>query len=852
MLLCYALSPNFASKMENKPKDTIDAPNDENPDTTKKTPDDKRRNEEDDPSRLSPRDKERISKGEANYQEIAREIKKGKERLGEKLTALAQKGSVLDPKDNKEFIKRIETADSGELKEIEEEIDNYENEKSNLKEEETKTRDMEDPEITPYLEEIETLFKDPKTTKYLGEKQVGKFEEWCVKRIKATPSIATAKETLFLVQNHSRDGIKPREEFYTHEIVPFLKKYKLNISQCPYLAEEGFSERKEVLPIMKESAEMLEKGYQVGLYSFKTKQKMITDILKNPNIDEIRAEREKIKQVTRKESEQYVNQSSSIFTTTTVTVHGKSIRAMSEKSVSAFLRDYKDYDLDERTKTLANWKKIVENEGKLVEQLGDIYKDDSPAFFSALKGFELLDYTQKEKALKTHQNLVEKNDQEIQRESLAILNQSLQAIEEARDEKTISDKTAKKYQEAVQNTSAYTNPATGEIDLAKQQKLLDQLTSTTPIYEREKRNLVAYETKRKAFGKDLKKFAKENPEISEEKIKERQEEYDESRFKERTKLHEDLKKEMAEAEKTKKQNKMTEKKLKITEEEKKEAENNSPERTKLIEAVKTYIEEKTPESIEKGLTAVYLYFAFSKAKIHEDKELHALRDELESLQENLGESKEVDKTLKKEMDQEARTTIEDNTDTEDKAKEVAKIKRAETLIEQSEEIHGKETDAMERSEKEALSKAEDQTEKQVIQDFHEMEEGKNEKTALNREGTGENIIYVDFKKGRKMTSQEQEDLKNRLKKEEARSERDGKGSASIQMEEDGETLEKEERKQAIEEKEESLIGKITEGILGKREKKAKTNFSDIATEQAAKRAAERMLEEKEEEERKVA
>jgi hypothetical protein len=380
------------------------------------------------------------------------------------------------------------------------------------------------------------------------------------------------------------------------------------------LEQEGLSEREEGLRLIKETADCLEKGFQAGLYSFKAKQKIILEIAQNTSLSKMRDLNHRTKNLAKKEGEQYANIESSVFTREKITVHGKSIRAMSDKSIQAFVAGYKEYSLKEREET-KDWREIARNEGKLIEQLGTIYQDDPQAFKIALEGFETLGYQEKVKALKTHERTVEENTRETTKQSLSILRNSLREIDQARQNKTISLKTAKRYQETLQDKSKYTDPDTGKIDLKKQQAILDHLTAKTPVEKQEERNLAAYEVARTQFKKELQEFATANPTISGEKIRDMQAEYDESTFSEREKLQEELEAKMAKIKKRKESNQGEAKKLGVTQT--KEA----PKRENVISIAEQCIKEKTPESLTRGLKTIYAYLG------HPDTPEEALSDE---------------------------------------------------------------------------------------------------------------------------------------------------------------------------------------------------------------------------------
>lgn len=799
-------------------------------------------------NQLTPNDRKRLENKEVTTKQIVAELiqhKAAAEAELKRLTTIqsdTEEGTYLDMNDYKNFAQRIKDTKSPEdAKNLVDEIQEYPATKRAQNKKDNEKREMDDPALKPHIDKIENLFKRPDVKAWVGSKQVASFREWCMEAIKKEPSIKTAKDILYKL-NNDRNGLKPRQEFYERTLGPKLKKYGISLSDTPYLEREGLSERTEAFKAIEDAEKKLEGMRNTGLYSFKAKQKMIQDMLKGDGPGVITRLHKQTTDVIRNESTQFTNQSSSIFKNTMVTVHGVSVRAMSDASVKAFLNDYKEYDLQTRADTVLHWAKIVENEGKLVKDLGDIYEKDPEGFKKALKSFAALPYMQKEKALKEHKRMIDKNDKEIVHESLNILHKSVVAIDEAKDKGFLSNRTANSFKKFVQNTSKYTNSKTGEIDLKKQQDIYDKMTGKTPIYEKENRNIAAYEAGHKKFSDFLKKFAKDNPDIDKQEIKDWQDEYEEGTFSERKQTYLKLKTEAGEIDKEREKDKKTEKKLKVSETDKNEAEKNSPERGKLIEAVKAYIEEKTPESVEKGLTAIYLYFAFSKAKITDDTEMKGYRDELEDLESQLGKNHEADdESTEQEMMDEAEDAIGTETNIDHELDELDYVDGASKLIEESERKHGNDTDARKRSKEDVLAHSGDDIEDDIIESFYDVSD---KDVILNEEDTGDNIIRVNFNEKRRMTSNEREEFQDLVFDEQSRDFQSHGGTTKIEIEDNGRTLDKNSRTESLENRKSSVIDMIAAKIMSKRQKTEgiKSNaFSNIAEQAAAKRAAEQKV-----------
>jgi len=799
-------------------------------------------------NQLTPNDRKRLENGEVNTKQLRAELiqhKAAAEAELRKLTTIqsdTEEGTYLDINDYKNFNQRIKDTKSPEdAKNLVNEIQEYPAKKRKQSKKDNEKREMDDSALKPHIDKIENLFKRPDVKAWVGSKQVASFREWCMEEIKKAPSIKTAKDILYKL-NNDRNGLKPRQEFYERTLGPKLKKYGISLSDTPYLEREGLSERKEAFKAIEDAEKKLEGMRNTGLYSFKAKQKMIQDMLKGDGLGVITRLHKQTTDVIRNESTQFTNQNSSIFKNTMVTVHGVSVRAMSDASVKAFLDDYKEYDLQTRADTVLHWAKIVENEGKLVKDLGDIYEKDPEGFKKALKSFAALPYMQKENALKEHKRMIDKNDKEIVHESLNILHKSVVSIDEAKDKGFLSNRTTNSFKKFVQNTSKYTNSKTGKIDLKKQQDIYEKMTGKTPIYEKENRNIAAYEAGHKKFSDFLKKFAKDNPDIDKQEIKDWQDEYEEGTFSERKQTYLKLKTEAGEIDKERKKNKKTEKKLKVSETDKNEAEKNSPERGKLIEAVKAYIEEKTPESVEKGLTAIYLYFAFSKAKITDDPEIKGYRDELEDLESQLGKNHEADdESTEQEMMDEAEDAIGTETNIDHELDELDYVDGASKLIEESERKHGNDTDARKRSKEDVLAHSGDDIEDDIIESFYDVSD---KDVILNEEDTGDNIIRVNFNEKRRMTSNEREEFQDLVFDEQSRDFQSHGGTTKIEIEDNGRTLDKNSRTESLENRKSSVIDMIADKIMSKRQKTEgiKSNaFSNIAEQAAAKRAAEQKV-----------
>ncbi len=794
---------------------------------------------------LTKEGKESLDNRTTTSKQLAAEAKEYLKRANESLQKLAREEQVLSFSDHNRFLKKIteveespDTESSTKAKKLCEEIEEYKANKLKKTTEEELVREVNDPEIETRLNRVKTLFEDPETAKHIGTNQVEAFKAWCVERIKKNPTIKNAEETIYLVQNHSTDGIKPRKEFYETQIKPLLSRYGMTIGESPLLREKGFSERKSILPLMKQSSELIEEGFRAGFYSIKTKQKIVADMLKSPESATIWRKAGEIKQIRQKEDNNYA-----LFERK-ITINGTEIDAMSKASKKELFKSYADYDdLSLRKTTVDNWKQIIENEANLAREFGEIYKDDKEGFRNAIHSFNLMDYTQKERAIKEHKKLKEENEKGKLQKSLEILKKSLTEIEKAENEKVLCTKTAKRFRDFVLDKSRYTD-SKGKLDIEKQQKLHEGLTSKTPVHEKEKRNIEAYRQKRNLFRVSLKKFGDITPEMTNEKLEEKQAQYDAESYTKRMELHEKLKGEIAKKEKEKE--KMKKLRSNSTEMEKVPDIQKGilEKRFKLLRSLDALIEEKTPESVREGLNQIYSYMDAANKLIEDfsgDPEIEKRLSELLELKRALGNPEEAKKTEEEEMMEEAKKTMEENKfGVGDRVRKQEKIHKASTLISLSEKRHGEKKKAADRALEAALEKSEDETQKRIIEDYHKRG------GVINKKDTGGKVRKIEAdeeKLGADWIS-----AKDHVDAEGVDNLEDKAGTTEIEITKDGQVLDKEGRKRELEQREEAIAVDVGEQMNEQREKKEgikkPSAYSKTALEVARKRAARRVIEEK--------
>lgn len=725
---------------------------------------------------LSAAEFEDVKNGRRSIDDIAAERedykKEAEVKLKELATATPNRPNVIDLAEYKTELKKLEDTNSPDkIQEIIDRLEKLPEERAKQKADEEKERKLDDPALVEHTEKIYGSDRHPtkgelneaETIKCIGTKQQQPFISYFKSEIASNPTIKNAKALLKKLHEH-HNGLKPRREFFEHTLAPTLKKYELTLDEAPYLEAEGLSERQDVIKKFKDAEKQIDGLKQAGLYSFKAKKQIMKEMLKADNPTKIAEMHRDILDVTKQEAKSYTDQNNSVLSNTKVIVNGVTVQAMSQKSIELFLTDYQQYDMKTRKDTIPNWKKIAENEGKLIKDLGEVYKEDPEGFKEAVKVFALLSYQEKETALKEHKNLVTNNDKETVRESNKITAEALSEIESARSNKVLGNKTAKEFRAWVNDNKNYKDEKTGKLDLEKQRELVDKMKDKQPIFESKNRNIAAYKwVKEQKFEPLLKKVKTDNPDLAGEELKDFQEEYNEGTFSERKETYLKLKKRAAELDKEREENKDREETLGIKKEDKEKMKNQNQKRTLVIDSAREAITNKEEQEITSALRSIYFYLAFTDTAIEKDPELKALRDELEAIQKNISSGEKAEQTFEEEIETEMESVaINDTTISEDL--EEAQIKHLNIeLAKQSEYQHDREKDAQKRGMKESLDRTEEGSiEEELTEDFYAKAQDK--KHVLDEEGYGEEVLAVEFD-DQGMDDQDLNKLKSRTHKQ---------------------------------------------------------------------------------------
>ncbi|MFA6991909.1 MAG: hypothetical protein WC269_01350 [Candidatus Gracilibacteria bacterium] len=803
---------------------------------------------------LLPETIRRLDKGIITIEDVMREQKRLKAEAERELLELRKQPHLLDEKEHSEILKELEEKkDPKQRQEIldrvkripekkEEELRQNKNEERILGKDHKLIKDKK--------QEISKMFSTPEVTKWLGTKQTKQYETWAFEAIDKTASIANAKSVIKRMQEDPRDGIKPRREFFEKTLEPMLKKYGLTLNDTPYYKEEGLSERKTAMELAKRAEKKLNGMRNTGLYSQKAVDEIMKELLKGKTLSEQKDTAQKIEHTTAKEAEQFTGMNSSVFDEQ-MEVNGVRLKKMSARSKKLYLDFYKNAGLKDRSEMVLNWKKVIENEVVLVKELGEVFKDDRKGFIKALKIFDKLDFMEREKFIQDQRILIADQDKKTVEQSREIVDKATSAIDASREKKFISNTTAKKFKGLFIDSKNFINPTTKKIDLDKLQKMYDKLTAPKPEFARENRNLKAYEVERARFMTLYGVLKRDNPDINPEELKRWVERYDDETFHGRTKLYQDLEKEIKDKKEKKLKAKQERKEAGITDQEVREAKEKVPERSELIVFVKDCLAEDTEESIKEAYRMLKLYHAANAEEAENDKTFLYLEEVVSrKKREMLGSSK---LKVTEEKEEKMARAVERVAQEQTMKEKIDEANIREMNIEEtrrSQQRH-KVTSARERAKMESLDKAGSDTDKkQIIENYYELSE---QKGILKTEGreTGEEMTEIKFNNV-KMTREQIEKQKHTLRANRDRITKQ-KGFKHVEIKDDKQReLKAEEAKQRDDKLQEKLDQEIVAkaekivGIKRKVEKPGK-DFSDVSDQVAMMRQARRVKKEKKDE-----
>jgi len=803
---------------------------------------------------FSKEDIQKVISGEMTRKQLSESVENLRETASKELSSLDRLAKSEEESELLSIYKVELEKDLQGIKSIDElksAIDKIRNAPSKIKEDSTELG-LEHPIIEKAMEKIEKRIKNPDVKKWIGSGQVEPFIKWMQHEMKQKPSLQNAKKIAFELENHSSNGLKPRKEYFKTTLKPFLDKHKIGLHDAPYLEKEGFTERKGIMKHLQAADTAMDQLRKTGIYSQKSQQKIMKSILEKTNSNQIKSETDKLLSVARNEAKQYTDIHNSVLTQETITVHGKPRQAMSKTSVKIFLADYAEYDLQTRHSTILNWKKIAENEGKLIEELGDVYKDDPEGFEEAFSTFELMDYMQKKKAIESHKHLVKNNEKATLRKSVEQQREALAEVEKHRSQKILSTKTAKEFRTWVLDTKAYTNEK-GNIDLEKQQSRYDQMTSETPVFDEKNRNLKAYEVRRIKFYKEFfEPFKKDHPNVPQEQFKKWETEYDEGSYSERKALYKQLKEE--------RQN-YDQEKAELEAEAKVEGAETSEtlfqERVAIIKSGETALEsaDQFQNALSHGLVTdaikqVFTFVTLNKTTLTKEPQLKELLDKLKAKRDTLelimgGTNPDE---LNKDEESELKTDLEDVISSDEEVKkdmeELQVTAAADELITRSEEHYGKKAEAQDRNKDKSMATADGELEEEITEAVFEQGEST---TILDDEGKGDEVFKIYTSSNSETSEQDLEEMYAEVSRRQHEDLTKQEGKTDLQLDKDNETENKEGRDTTIKRNKEELARKLeekTEERAQQRRAVKGSNFSELAQNMAKARVVENTIEEK--------
>jgi len=356
----------------------------------------------------------------------------------------------------------------------------------------------------------------------LGEKQLEEYEKWIKEQPQTIDNLE--KQTVALLQSE----LPPRREVY-NDLKKTLVKYGIQSPMdVPYLAREGLSERTAFLKNIKKLEGHFDeqKDMKANMYSEDAKKEIMKNFCQAENPQEQEFALKKMEKLITAENNGFAELGKAVLE-----------ERFSKKSMEEMLAYYKGLGkINKRFDNVDLWNGFIENEAKLGDKLKEVF-DKEPkneeGYKIAFNIFKDLNYAEKEAFIKDQKTTRKKNKTiEEQHRDLQI-KETKHEISKARIAKTISEKTEKRFLETI-------DKKTEGKSYKEVKELHEALMSKIPQEDKEKRNLVAYELKRKKFKEDLRIYTNLNPQISEKEIKKWQEDYDESTWEDREEKHKEL------------------------------------------------------------------------------------------------------------------------------------------------------------------------------------------------------------------------------------------------------------------------------------------------------------------------
>jgi hypothetical protein len=709
---------------------------DETADNSFESEDQQNKAEEPDEKKLSANEVRQIKAGSLSIQQVAQQrmqLKAAAEaEMNGLVTAQGDRGALIDLKEYKGLKQELETTESAEetaeiLKRIKAIPKDKETEQAK-KEDEKKELSPDNPKLLKLQRKFGKICED--NVKIIGSKQIPGFKAWFAKEMKDKPTIDHLNNLIKRLEGKEikdKNGLEPRRTEY-NKLVGVYQKYGISDPTVAnkYLREEGLSERQDFRKQLEATERHFENVKDTPFYDRDTIQKRMKENLSAKNPNELKDNLLTAKNVFTKEAEGFT------YLDSKMTVAGRSVRKMSEKSKKMYLEYYRTTDFKERKKLVSDWKELVNIEGRLATELSDIYGNNTDGLKLALQSFEEKDFMEKKQSLKDHKKLVEKSENKEELEKGLTIKAANAKIDAAAAKKIISKSTQNKYREWFGKDSSHKDSKTGKYSLQTLKKHFDILVNKTP--DGEARNLSAYEIKRKRFQKEVEELKNINPSIEKKKLDKWNEDYNKESWTGRKKVYKKLKTEHEKAEKEA----ATKRKLAAEtgiDEKELESKENSPKLNETISAVTELMNNN------QGAEAMKLLLEYNESDPDNPKILFWMNTVAQYMKE-FGSGKKMEENKEKELDKE----MEDLAANDDTIKDDLEENQIRSMnirgAQQSEDRHDKNKSAHERAKKESMGKVSDGSlEADLTEDAYDQ---MGDDYILNKKGTGEKVEDLQF------------------------------------------------------------------------------------------------------------
>jgi hypothetical protein len=474
---------------------------------------------------LSHEDRERFRSGKVGLEDLKKESEQVKDQATN-LIEMARGQEKITKKEAKEYKKRLNISQrKGEREQI---VEDLQGAIAQIQTTRDKNEELEksDPELQRAYGQYDRLIKE--NAHLLGSKAVESndpqesYTAWIRQQ---KPSIAEIEK---LTVKFFQSQRPPRLAIY-NKLKAKLPKYGIaKPTDIPFIEREGLSEREQFFERIESLESTMNKmgGLKDKLYSKKAERGIMQDLLHATTEQDQDTILNKVERTLHKEE---TNGYADLETA------ARSNR-ISQKSMTNILNYYKNLaNTKDRLENLKLWPSFIENEAKLTDNLKEVF-DKAPkndeGYNLAFQAFKHMDFVGKEKFIADQKQKRETEINEEEHNKELVLLAFKQECEKARQENTLSDKTAENYEKWLDSRA---KTAT----FAELKEFLAVLTS--PTANEQHKNLKAYEKRKKLFRTDLRTLRDLDPTISDKKIAKWEKRYNEEGWTKRSNIHDELK-----------------------------------------------------------------------------------------------------------------------------------------------------------------------------------------------------------------------------------------------------------------------------------------------------------------------